>query len=176
MTMDGEMYRRVSLVSKRAAAAYIDLTARNDGPHSVETRTISAGAVKVLGVAVERESVGVVYDALGINGARANRLLAWDREVFADNLEHRDPKLIIVAYGSNEVGDTDLDLEAYARNFSAVLKRLRAAVPDASLLVISPPDRAILLNGGWQTIGRMPALIDVQRQAALDAGAAFWDF
>ena len=176
VTMDGKVYRRVSLASQRAAATYLEVTARTDGAHSVEIRTISAGAVRVLGVAVEREIAGVVYDALGINGARANRLLEWDWKVFADNLEHRDPKLIIVAYGSNEVGDADLDLEVYGRTFSALLGRLRTAVPGASLLVVSPPDRAIRVNGEWQTIARMRSLVAAQRKAALEAGAAFWDF
>ncbi|HEV8483511.1 MAG TPA: GDSL-type esterase/lipase family protein [Blastocatellia bacterium] len=175
--LDGQMYRsRVSLASARAASAYIEVTARNDGAHAVEIRTISSGVVRVLGLVVERAIPGVVYDALGINGARASRLLGWDWDVLADNLEHRHPNLIIVAYGSNEVGDTDLDLEEYARIFSAVLGRLHAAVPQASLLVISPPDRAIRVNGRWQAIGRMPALVSVQRQAALGAGAGFWDF
>ncbi len=174
--LDGQMYcRRVSLVSEVAAPGYIDITAENDGPHSVEIRTLSVGAVRVLGVVVERASAGVVYDALGINGARANRLLGWDWDLLADNLEHRNPNLIIVAYGSNEVSDTDLDLEEYGRSFSAVLDRLRAAVPEASLLVISPPDRAIRVNGRWETIGRMPSLVAVQRQSAVDAGAGFWD-
>ena len=174
--LDGQVYRRrVSLASERAAPAYIEVTARDEGFHTVEIRTISSGVVRVLGLVVERGGAGVVYDALGINGARAGRLLAWDRDVLADNLEHRSPNLIIIAYGSNEVGDADLDLEEYGRSFSAVLNRLRAAVPRASLLVISPPDRAIRVNGRWQTIPRMAALAAVQRRAALSAGAAFWD-
>jgi lysophospholipase L1-like esterase len=176
VTLDGKMYRRpISLASERAAPTYIEVIARDDGPHAVEVRTISSGPVRVLGLVVERAGAGVVYDALGINGARANRLLGWDWEVLADNLQHRNPNLIIVAYGSNEVGDADLDLQEYGRSFSAVLSRLRAAVPRASLLVISPTDRAIRMNGRWQTIARMPGLVAVQRQAALSAGAAFWD-
>ena len=175
--LDGQIHRRrVSLESERAAPTYIEITARGEGFHAVEIRTISSGAVRVLGLVVERVGAGVVYDALGINGARASRLLAWDGEVLADNLEHRIPNLIIIAYGSNEVGDADLDLEEYGRTFSAALRRLRAAVPHASLLVISPPDRAIHANGRWQTIARMPGLVAVQRRAALSAGAAFWDF
>jgi lysophospholipase L1-like esterase len=130
----------------------------------------------VLGLVVERATAGVVYDALGINGARAGRLLEWDREVLTDNLEHRNPNLIIVAYGSNEVGDADLDLEQYGKTLSAALSRLRSAVPQASLLVVSPPDRAVRVNGRWQTIAPMTGLVAAQRRAALGAGAAFWDF
>ena len=175
--LDGQLYRRrISLAAEHAAAAYIEVTAPDEGSHAVEIRTVSAGAVRVLGLVVERGGAGVVYDALGINGARATRLLAWDREVLIENLRHRSPNLIIVAYGSNESGDDDLNLEDYLRTFSAALSRLRAAVPQASLLVVSPPDRAIRVNGKWQTIGRMPGLVAVQRKAALSSGAAFWDF
>ena len=175
--LDGQMYGgRVSLASERAAAAYIEVTAQGESFHTVELRTISSGAVRVLGFVVERGGVGVIYDAFGINGARAARLLEWDRDVLINNLGHRSPSLIIVAYGSNEAGDADLDFEEYGRTFSAALRRLRAGAPQASLLVVSPPDRAVLVNGKWQTIARMPGLVAVQRKAALSSGAAFWDF
>jgi hypothetical protein len=46
VTLDGRMYRRpVSLASERAAPAYIEVIARDEGSHAVEIRTIRAGAV-----------------------------------------------------------------------------------------------------------------------------------
>ncbi len=143
--------------------------------HSIELRTISPGLVRVPGVVAEQHGAGVVYDAFGINGARATRLLDWDETIFADNLAHRDPDLIVVAYGSNEVGDADFDPAIYRRKFFAVLERLHKAAPRASLLVIAPPDRAVRNDGRWRTISTMPALITAQRLAAQAAGAAFWN-
>lgn len=174
--LDGAEYKRnVSLASKRGEPVYIKVEARTDALHSIELRTVAKGLVRALGIAVEREAAGVVYDALGINGARASRLLSWDWRLLASNIERRDPDLIIIAYGSNEVSDDDLDLAEYSHSFLTLLKQFQQSSPRASVLVISPPDRAVRVGRRWQTISRMPALVESQRRAAFEAGAAFFD-
>lgn len=121
------------------------------------------------------EGRGVIYDALGVNGARATDLLSWNWRAMANNLERQSPGLIVLAYGSNEVGDADLDIAEYTASFRELLARFRKAAPRASILVISPPDRAIRVGTRWQTIPRMRSLVQAQRQAALGEGAAFWN-
>ncbi len=162
-------------VSVPAESAIRNLQSAINNPHSIELRTISPGLVRVPGIVAEQPGAGVVYDAFGINGARATRLLQWNESLLAGNLAQRDPDLIVVAYGSNEVGDADFDPAVYRQKFFAVLERLHHAAPRASLLVIAPPDRAVRHNGRWRTISTLPALIATQRQAAQAAGAAFWD-
>ena len=74
------------------------------------------------------EGPGVVYDALGINGARARAPARWDWAIVASNLRAAQPDLIIVAYGSNEVTDPDLDRTGFAEQFAELLggcERLR---------------------------------------------------
>ncbi len=174
--LDGAEYERnVSLASKRGEPAYIKIEAETDALHSIELRTVAKGLVRALGVIVERDTAGVIYDALGINGARASRLLSWDWRLLASNIERRDPNLIIIAYGSNEVSDDDLDLAEYEQSFLMLLNQFQQSAPRASLLVISPPDRAVRVGRRWQTISRMPELVKAQRQAAFEAGAAFFD-
>ena len=121
------------------------------------------------------EGRGVIYDALGKNGARATDLLSWNWRTMADSLERQKPKLIVIAYGSNEVGDADLDIAEYTASFRELLSRFRKAAPRASILVISPPDRATRVGARWQSIPRMRSLVQAQRQAALGEGAAFWN-
>lgn len=174
--LDGVAYKRnVSLASKRGEPAYIKIEAETDALHSIELRTVAKGLVRALGIVVERETAGIVYDALGINGARAGRLLSWDWRLLASNIERRAPNLIIIAYGSNEVSDDDLDLTEYGQSFLTFLNQFHEAVPRASLLVVSPPDRAVRVGRRWQTVSRMPALVKAQRRAAFESGAAFFD-
>ncbi|HJQ69308.1 MAG TPA: SGNH/GDSL hydrolase family protein [Blastocatellia bacterium] len=123
----------------------------------------------------ERRGRGVIYDALGRNGARATDLLAWDWRSMTSSLGRQKPNLIVIAYGSNEVGDADLDLSDYAASFRELLARFRRASPEASILVISPPDRAVRVGARWRTIAGLSRLVEVQRQAALEQGAAFWN-
>jgi lysophospholipase L1-like esterase len=176
LLLDGEIYESgVDLNSRVVEAAYVPIECPDDSLHSLEIRIASVGLVTVLGVVTERSGPGVVYDALGVNGARATNLLAWDAGVLASNLKRRGPDLIIVTYGSNEVTDADLDLKKYRSEFLEILLRFRRAAPRAALLVVSPPDRAVRSRGRWVTAPAMPGLVTAQRLAAFEAGAAFWD-
>ncbi|MEW6209008.1 MAG: GDSL-type esterase/lipase family protein [Acidobacteriota bacterium] len=154
---------------------YLEVEAESDGAHTIEIKISASGRVRLFGIAAESDSAGVGYDALGINGARAYLPLAWDWRVLADNLARRDPTLIIIAYGSNEAGDVDFNPSDYAKRFSEMLRRFQHATPDASILVISPPDRAVKTGSRWHSIKRMPSLVEVQRRAAREQGAAFWN-
>ncbi|HEY0407977.1 MAG TPA: SGNH/GDSL hydrolase family protein [Pyrinomonadaceae bacterium] len=146
-----------------------------DGEHRVEVRTVRPGRARISGIVTEHLSPGVTYDVLGINGARATRLRGWVNETsFLYNVELRQPDLIILAYGTNEVTDDDWSIESYQRMFSEILKRLRKVAPQASILVYGPPDRAVSTGDGWVSVPKMNALIQAQRNAAIEAGAAFW--
>lgn len=111
--------------------------------------TVRAGSgrpVHVLSWATLRDGPGLRYINLGVPGATALTHATWDQPFFKGDIEHVSPDLIVVGYGSNEALDDDLDLQAYAQGAQDLLGRLREAAPDASLLVIGPPD-----------IARMPA-------------------
>jgi lysophospholipase L1-like esterase len=146
-----------------------------DGEHRIEVRTVQSGRARISGIVTEHLSPGVTYDVLGINGARATRLRGWVNETsFLYNVELRQPDLIILAYGTNEVTDDDWSVESYQRMFAEILKRLRKVAPQASILVYGPPDRAVSTGDGWMSVPKMNALIQAQRNAAIEAGAAFW--
>lgn len=118
---------------------------------------------------------GVDLYILGVNGMRASKLLEWSDDLFSESVTAYHPDLIILAYGSNEVTDSNWTFESYRRMFALIIRRFRAASPTSSILVIGPPDRLVLENGSWTPAPRMPELIEAQRQAALQEGAAFWD-
>jgi lysophospholipase L1-like esterase len=166
----------LSLESSQVQAGYVKVGAGRLGRHTLEVRTAGDRPVRLYGVVAENGHAGVTYDAFGINGARAPRLLGWDWELLKNNLNRRRPALIIVSYGSNEVGDASLDLAVYRRQFTRVLNSLRRAAPNASVLVVAPPDRAVMTTDGrWRSMEPMEALVEVQRQAAFETGAAFFD-
>ena len=116
----------------------------------------------------------VIYDVLGINGARAVRLMSWNDSSFASSVVRRKPDLIILAYGTNEGTDNNWSVESYQRLFVNIMRRFRRAAPQASILIFGPPDRAVRGAGGWQSVSKMTALLEAQRRAAIEMGAAFW--
>jgi lysophospholipase L1-like esterase len=159
----------LSLASDAPLPDYFTAPLPADRMHRVEVRTVKPGKTRILGIVTEHIAPGVSYDVLGINGARAKRLISWNNTAFVDNIVQRKPDLIIVAYGTNEVSDDDWTVESYQRMFAAILRTFRRAAPQASILVYGPPDRADIALGG-----RMSAMIEAQRRAALEVGAAFW--
>jgi lysophospholipase L1-like esterase len=161
----------LSLQSDAPSPDYFTFDSPADRIQRIEVRTLGpAGKVRLLGIVTEHIAPGVTYDVLGINGARATRLLSWNDTAFVDNIVQRKPDLIIVAYGTNEVTDTDWSIESYQRMFASILRRFRRAAPQASILVYGPPDRA----DNQLAVSKMPAMIEAQRRAAFEVGAAFW--
>jgi lysophospholipase L1-like esterase len=172
ITIDGAsiLDAPLSLASRRVTTECLTFDSPEDSIHRVEIRTLSSGKTRILGIVAERIVPGVSYDVLGINGARLSRLLSWNSVAFAANLAQRKPDLIILAYGTNEVTDSAWTPALYRRLLKTVINEIREAAPQASILLFAPPDRADLP----QASARMPAMIETQRRAAFESGAAFW--
>lgn len=174
ITVDGAsvLDQPMSLNSDLPGPEYFPYDLPSDGEHRLEIRTVGPGRARVLGIVAERiePNPGVAYDVMGINGARLVRQLSWNDTVLVDNVIQRKPDLIIVAYGTNEVTDSDWSIESYSRLLKRVLDTYHRAAPDASLIVFGPPDRGDNALAG----SKMPQLIEAQRRAAREAGAAFW--
>lgn len=174
VTVDGVsvLDRPVSLNAAQTSVEVIPYDTPLVGRHRLEVRTVTPGRARILGIASEQiePGAGVCYDVLGINGARASRVLGWNERVLCDTLAKRSPDLIIVAYGTNEVTDKDWSVASYSAMFAGILKMFKRAAPKASIIVFGPPDRA----DNTDATTRMPAMIEAQRKAAKEAGAAFW--
>jgi lysophospholipase L1-like esterase len=108
---------------------------------ALSLRTVDEGApVDVLGWSLEERGTGIVYDALGVGGATISVVGNWDPTIVAEELGWRDPDLVILAYGTNEGFDDDLEPARYRAAFSRQLNMIEAAAPDAALLIVGPPD------------------------------------
>ncbi len=125
---------------------------------------------ELFGVIIERESSGVVLDTLGINGARAATPLAWNADAWVAELEARQPDLVVLAYGTNEVGDT-APMSEYQAHYAGLLERVRSAAPDADCLLLGPTDR---VAKDWTSMPRVALLDRTGRQIAAELGCAFF--
>lgn len=145
-----------------------------DGPHSLSVRT--SGEVRLYGVVQERAGPGVVYDALGLVGARADRLLDADPDHMARQMAHRDPDLLVLAFGGNEAGNDWLDPARYAQSLRKVIHLMRAGKPEMSCLLFAPLDQAERTpRGRIITLSLLPAIVFTQREVAISEGCAFFD-
>lgn len=162
-----------------------------DGPHKLTLQHGGGGVIDLFGVVLERLRPGVIVDSLGVVGRRLGSLRSWDWSVIGEQLASRDPRLVVLQYGTNEADDPDLDLEAMARYFDETILRIRAAAPTAAVLVLGPPDMAtreagkqcdrrkpdapVIPECEWHTPHILSEIISVEHAAALRNHAAFFD-
>jgi lysophospholipase L1-like esterase len=172
--VDGTKAGHVATNAPIAASAWYPLAVA-DGAHRVEVVAAGDGDVRLFGADLDRTQVGITYDALGINGARITNTLAWDEPHMAEQLRHRNPDLVVLAYGTNESGDTDVPIDVYERQLVDLLGRIARAVPSSSCMLLGPPDRAFHTREGWGTLPRILDIVAAQRRVARAAGCAFFD-
>jgi len=163
-----------------------------DGPHKLTLEHGGGGPIDLFGVALERLRPGAIVDSLGVVGRRLGSLRSWDWSVIGEQLSTRDPRLVILQYGTNEADDPDLDLEAFAHYYDETILRIRAASPTASILILGPPDMGVREGGKscdhmrvkpdtiipeceWRTPNVLGEIIAVEHAAAIRNHVAFFD-
>ena len=169
VVVDGARVAHVSTRADARRSAFRELTLPDGATqHHLEVRVTGDGAIRILGVALDRsDRNGLVLDALGINGARVAMPLSWDETTWAEDLRHRRPALVIVAYGTNDAVDPETSIDAFEAGLTEELARIARAVPSASCLVLGPPDRL--------KAPRLSAIISSERHAAETGHCAFFD-
>jgi lysophospholipase L1-like esterase len=175
--IDGSHAGRIATRAERPEGGFFAFDVA-EAPHEVELRTVGDGDVRVFGMDLDRVRAGVLVDALGINGAQVFTALRWSEEHFAKQLNRRAPDLVVLAYGTNEALDPNLDLGDYERALVELLGRVSRAVPRSSCLLLGPPDLARRNASGqeaWVTWPRVLDVVAVQKRVAGAAGCAFYD-
>jgi lysophospholipase L1-like esterase len=149
--------------------------AASRGTHQYKLRTLTSAPVRLFGW-VAQNHAGVTYETLGINGAQASLMLAWNPSILAPELMSRDPALIVLAYGTNEALSRKWTAEEYRADLTEIIRRLRAASPVASILLIGPPDCEYRARGRRLPFPHLDQVVDIQREVAQANGCAFWDW
>lgn len=173
--VDGVPHHTVKTRAKTTAAGY-DAFTLPEGEHTIEVQPLGNGTLRMFGMTAESESPGVVVDTLGIGGTRAANMLTWDETVWADNVSHRAPDLVMLAYGTNEATDAHASISVYEADLRAVMAKLGRVAPGASCIIIGGGDFPRRLEDGtWGVRPRVGQIRRAQREIAAEYGCAFWD-
>lgn len=146
------------------------------GAERVDLRPKGDGEVTLYGVVLETDGPGLVYDAIGANGASIHALNLLDETDWIESLALRRSDLVILNYGTNESTMAGIGGPRYEKEYAEAIRRVRLALPDASILVMAPMDRGVRLEDG--SIGTLPSirrLVSVQKRIAATNGCAFFD-
>lgn len=88
------------------------------------------------GVALERDNPGLIYDGIGVNGAR---FADYNKtKLFFDQLGVLQPNLMVISLGTNEAFDK-LEKEKYVTELALFIENVREVLPETSLLFTTPP-------------------------------------
>lgn len=146
------------------------------GHMPVEIR-VERGSVRLFGVSFESDGPGLLYDSLGLNGVSAVALVQSMNEAhLASQLRAARPSLVVINYGTNESGFEKYINTTYRSDLRKAIQRVRRAVPDAAVLIMSPMDRGVRESTGLiGTIPSLPKLVSIQREVAAEQGCAFFN-
>ena len=88
------------------------------------------------GLALERDTPGLLYDGIGVNGAR---LIDYNKtSLFFDQLAELESNLVVISLGTNEAFD-ELEKEAYLESLEVFIGEVRKRMPEVSILITTPP-------------------------------------
>ncbi len=138
---------------------------------------VEAGSVRLFGFVAENGTPGVVYSSLGLNGAYISVLARMmNEQAWAAQLRHHDPDLVIVNYGTNESVYAKFVDTAFENELRETIRRIRVAVPDADILLMSPMDRGHRdSTGAISTVPALHRLVTIEQRVAAQLGVAFFN-
>ena len=187
VSVDGGAPARVSTAAALTAIARLDLPLDHMA-RQVELRAEGRPPVVLLGWDVERRTPGVIYENHGTIGATVGLLGQMTPEAVSYEMAERRPALLIVAFGTNEGFDDDLDLTRYTGRFAENVAALRRAAHGVPVLILGAPDGNRLDKGctaapcgssdpcAWHEPAKLASVRDIERRAAAENGWAYWDW
>lgn len=135
------------------------------------------GRVRLYGMRLLKDQPGVEYDSMGVNGA-AITILARNvgEEHWAEQLRHVKPHLVVINYGTNESVYAKYVDTAFELELVRAVKRVRNAVPEAAILIMSPMDRGQRMpSGEIGTVPPLSRLVALEQRVAAEHKCAFFN-
>ena len=145
--------------------------------HKLKVSACGDGTAPILlGLDLRTGQPGVIYDSFGINGVTFADLDKIASPLRHDLLARLNPTLIIVSYGTNDMGGRDFSREGYQAECVRRLTALRQEAGGVPVLVTGPidrPGRTTKTRDHFHE--RSDMVVAALAAAAKETGCAFWD-
>ncbi len=168
-------------------------TQTTHGPLREMDVRVRKGNVDFLGVSFENRGPGVIVDGLALVGAFTRILRNFDEDHWRAQLDAMGTDLVVFWMGGNDVASESMPFhrESFVRDFSEALRTASGALVSGlptlsrdgvakatarSCLVMSVTDAGEVHEGTStiRSLTRTPRVVAAQKQAALNAGCAFY--
>jgi lysophospholipase L1-like esterase len=145
-------------------------TAMNQLVVQVQKENASQHQATLFGLNLENGSSGLLYHAIGVNGAKFEHYNA--ASLFAPQTSFLKPDLFIISLGTNESIDYPRVSPAFLSQMTKLIESLAANNPNAKFILVTPPDAFIRKDHVNPGIEQIRAQI---LKYAVENGMAFWD-
>jgi lysophospholipase L1-like esterase len=98
----------------------------------------SAAAFELMGVSLDTDDPGIIYNAIGVNGAQVTSFLKCD--LLEEQLRQLKPDVIILSLGTNDAYGHDFDAATFETNYQMLIDRIKGKNPDAIIILTTPGD------------------------------------
>lgn len=119
---------------------------------------------------------GAVVSALGINGAELSYWNRWSND-WQNELTAVAPNLVILAYGTNEAYNDNLDVEQARSILVDKIQKIRISSPQTAVMIVSAPESLKRTGGecGNRPI-KLSAVQSMQLEVAQSMHTLYWDW
>lgn len=128
----------------------------------------------VFGISLE-SATGITVDNIAIRGSSGIDFTRADDQSLKQAFKLVNPKLIILQFGVNVVPHIVKSYNYYENQMYQQIVAIKRAKPGLPVLLIGVSDMARREGGQFVSYPNIEMIRDAQRNAALRAGAAFWD-
>ncbi len=126
------------------------------------------------GVALE-PAAGVVVDNFSMRGSAGFTLAQIPAATLAQFAVQRPYDLIVLHYGLNVANSRQGNYSSYTKQMGKAIAHLRQAYPQASILIVSMPDRDQRSDAGLRTMRGVEQLVAYQQVMASEQAVGFFN-
>ena len=172
----GELRQEINTHAETPRVKRAVLKLKSSSNAMTKVKLVGDGDVTLYGVVFERRRGGVVYDALGLEGARAKLLLKLFGPMWRHQIRQRSPDLVILHYGTNESQNSRMSIKKYKIALKRIVGQFKTALPKTACMLLSPMDRGVKDSetGDIKSMRLVAKIVRAQREVAADTGCAFW--
>jgi lysophospholipase L1-like esterase len=140
--VNGKVEARRELRASATEPALIKVAAPGPGTTMQELliTTEGEGTVFLSSISIYNSRTGLTYNSVGYSGATVNILNKLDPAQFSAALRRINPRIVVLAFGTNESANETLDLASYSERYERVVGVIKTTLPTAVIVIIAPPD------------------------------------
>ncbi|MFT5511620.1 MAG: lysophospholipase L1-like esterase [Bacteroidia bacterium] len=131
------------------------------------------GYFQLFGMSFENANPGVIYNAVGLNGAYAKSYLR--NTFFTEQLEVLESDLVIISLGTNDayMSEKLFCKACFKDSYESLIKKVKESNPNASLLFVTPGDFYVRRRYHNSNIDKV---VESIYELAESYNASVWDF